>query len=300
MVIFQFSPQKFGIQTWFCNCPQISWLTSHWRWVHTKYTWSRKDVGSLTSTSLLSTFHIRSMFCFFPANLMSSTYTDKNNPFSRCTNRHSQLETFSQPCFNEIFSNCLSHNSPAKGWPYRFRSRGRLDLPYWTIILAISVVEKRIQMSGHSDLGIFNKFWSIFHFHLGISRYCVNCLSCAAPQQSGNDMHDSCCCHLRCWWSLFCKCCIRSRIIFHNIASEYNLTFAFSNSAFFKWQMSISEAKWTFAPYALASSITSFFWLESSQTPESFPISPIPHPLLLSLSGIFIAWGKGINLCTKL
>ena len=30
---------------------------------------------------------------------MSSTYTDKNNPFSRCTNKHSQLETFSQPCY---------------------------------------------------------------------------------------------------------------------------------------------------------------------------------------------------------
>ena len=31
--------------------------------------------------SLLSTFHIGSRFCFFPANFMSSTYTDKNNPF---------------------------------------------------------------------------------------------------------------------------------------------------------------------------------------------------------------------------
>ena len=31
-----------------------------------------------------------------------------------------------------------------------------------------------------------------------------------------------------------------------------------SNSAFFKWHMSISEAKWTFAPDVLASSITCF------------------------------------------
>ena len=64
------------------------------------------------------------MFCLFPPNLMSSTYTDKNNPFSRCTNKHSQLGTFSQPYFNRILSNGLSHNSPAKGWPYRFLSRG--------------------------------------------------------------------------------------------------------------------------------------------------------------------------------
>ena len=33
---------------------------------------------------------------------------------SRCTNEHSQLETFSQR-FNRIFSNCFSHDSPAKG-----------------------------------------------------------------------------------------------------------------------------------------------------------------------------------------
>ena len=82
-----------------------------------RFSWSRKDVGSPKSTSLLSTFHIGSLFCFFPAYLMSSTYTDKNNPFWRCTNKHSQLATFCQPYFNTTFSNCFSHNSPARGWP---------------------------------------------------------------------------------------------------------------------------------------------------------------------------------------
>ena len=96
----------------------------HCRRVHPQYTWSRKDVGSPKATSLFGTFHIGSTFCFFPANFMSSTYTDKNNPFSRCTKRHSQFGVFSQPCFNKIFSTCLSHNSPAKGWPYKFLSRG--------------------------------------------------------------------------------------------------------------------------------------------------------------------------------
>ena len=37
-------------------------------------------------------------------------------------------------------------------------------------------------MSGHSDLGILKKFVSIFHFHLGISWYCVCCLSIATRQ----------------------------------------------------------------------------------------------------------------------
>ena len=76
-------------------------------------------------------FHIGLRFCFFPANFMASTYTDKNNPFSRCTKRHSQFGSFSQPCFNRIFSNCLSHNSPQEE---------RLGLPHWTMILAICVV----------------------------------------------------------------------------------------------------------------------------------------------------------------
>ena len=91
MVIFLLPPQKFAIRTWFCNCPQYLCLF-------------RIVVECSSSTR----------FCFFPANFMSSTYTDKNNPFSRCTKRHSQFGIFSQPCFNRIFSTCLSHNSPAK------------------------------------------------------------------------------------------------------------------------------------------------------------------------------------------
>ena len=41
-----------------------------------------------------------------------------------------------------------------------------------------------------------------------------------------------------------------------------------SNSAFFKWQMSISEAKWTFAPFVLASSITFFLTSDFHQVPR--------------------------------
>ena len=62
---------------------------------------------------------------------------------------------------------------------------------------------------------------SIFHFYLGISRYCVRCLSIAS-WQAGYDIHDFCCCHLRCWWSLFGEYCVRTSIVFYNITSEYN------------------------------------------------------------------------------
>ena len=150
---------------------------------------------------------------------MASTYTDKNNPFSLCTNKHSLLETFTQPCCNKTFSNCLSQNIPAKGWPYRFRSRRTTASSMLYNDLSHLCRGRRIQMSGHSYFGF------TFHFYLGISRYCISCLSCASWQSGDEEIHDFCCCHLRCWWSLFREYCIRSRIIFYNIASEYNSTF---------------------------------------------------------------------------
>ena len=141
MEVFQFSPRKFAIRTWFVifhnECSPI-------------FQDQRK---MLVLTTLTSTFQIGSLFCFFPSNLMSSTCTDKNNPFSRCTKKHSQLETFSQPCCNRIFSKCLSHNSPAKRWPYRFRSRGTTGSSILDHDWGHLCRWRRIQMSGHSDLG---------------------------------------------------------------------------------------------------------------------------------------------------
>ena len=145
--------------------------------MHPKCTWSRKDVHSPKSTSLLSNFHIGLMFCFFPANLMLSTYTAENNPFSRCTNKHSQLETFSQPYFNRILSNCISRDSLAKGGPYRFRSRGTTGSSILDHDLGHLCRGRRIQMSGQSDYGIFNIFGASSNITWERSRYCVRCLS---------------------------------------------------------------------------------------------------------------------------
>ena len=227
---------------------------------------------------------INAMFCVFPANLMSSTYTDENNPFSRCTKKHSQWETFSQPYFNRNFSNCLSHNIPAKGWPYRFRSgettgSSMLDHDFGHLCRG-----RRIQMSGHSDLGIF-KILEYLQFLLGISGYRIRCLSCA-PRQSGYDIHDSCCCHLWCWWSLFCEFCMRSRIIFHNIASEYNSTFVFSG-ALPPIRHSLNDRcpsvkqNELLRPSSLHHrSPLIYFWLSSGSTPEFSPVFPTPCPKL--------------------
>ena len=77
-----------------------------------------------------------------------------------CTKRLSQFGTFSQPYFNRIFSNCLSHNSPAQGWPYRLRSRGTTGSSILDHDLGHLCRGRRIQMSGHSDFGFFNNLWA--------------------------------------------------------------------------------------------------------------------------------------------
>ena len=59
-----------------------------------------------------------------------------------------------------------------------------------------------------------------------ISRCCVCCLS-IATRKSGDDIHDFCCCHLWCWWSWFSEYCIRPRIVFYILTSEYNSTLVF-------------------------------------------------------------------------
>ena len=139
---------------------------SHSRWVQPKLTWSRKVVGSPKSTSFISTFHIRSMACFFPTSFMSSTYTDKNRPSSRLTKKHSQFGTLSQQCSNRTFSNCLSHDSPARGWPYIFRSRGTTGSSMLDHDFGHLCFGKRIQISRLSDFGIFSNdghlpFWPV-------------------------------------------------------------------------------------------------------------------------------------------
>ena len=65
--------------------------------------------------------------------------------------------------------------------------------------------------------------------------------------------------------------------------------------------MSISEAKWTFAPFVLASSITSFLLLTFVRFHAEI-FSNFSHSLSTAAfaAGIFLAWGKGINLWTKL
>ena len=122
LVIFQLPQQKLVIRTFFGSrqkyfrsvCIHVECIP--------KFSWSREDVGSPRSTSFINFFHMGSIFCFLPAILMSFTYTDKNKPCLRWTNKHSQFGTLSHPSSNRPSSNCLSHKMPASGRPYKFRS----------------------------------------------------------------------------------------------------------------------------------------------------------------------------------
>ena len=73
-----------------------------------------------------------------------------------------------------------------------------------------------------------------------------------------------------------------------------------SNSRFLRWQRSINDAKWTFLPLVLVSSITSFLFLTFvschagmfSNFSHSFSTAAIA-------SGIKNAWGIGMTLCAR-
>ena len=270
--------RKFAIRTWLCNCPQYFCLFH----IVFERSPSNRDPGKMLvlpkSTSLLSSFHIGLIFCFFPANFMSCTCTDENNLFHDVQRDIPNLETFSHPCFNRTFSNCLSHNSPAKGWPYRFRSRGTTGSSILDHDFGHLWHGRRIQMSGHSDLGVFNNF--------GASSICTwpkaDTASAACPAHPDSldmismtfaavicDADDSC--SVNTGKDPESSFTISSRSTTRPL---YFWCFA-SHSAFFKWQMSISEAKWTFAPFVLVyRSPLSYFWLSSGSTPEFFQFFP--------------------------
>ena len=81
MEVVRFLPRKIVIQTWFYNCQQYICLFD----MVFEYIPGIHDQGMtlVLPNQLLCfcTFHIGLIFSFFPANLMSSTYTDENNPF---------------------------------------------------------------------------------------------------------------------------------------------------------------------------------------------------------------------------
>ena len=105
-----------------------------------------KDVGSPKSTSLLSSFHIGSRFCFFPADFVSSTCTDKNNLFHDVQRDIPNLE-------------CSPSNV----------SIGFSRLAFPIVVLPEDDRTDFAQEERNSDLRIFSEIaMVIFHFDLGV------------------------------------------------------------------------------------------------------------------------------------
>ena len=141
MVICQLLLRIFWIQTWFCNCQhylRLFYTVFEDIQVHM----IKKRFWFSQINFFVEYFpHRINIYCFFPVKLMSSTYTDKNNPFSQCTERdipnlelspsHASIG-FSQIAFPIIVLLKDDHTD--------FVQEERLGLPYFTMILAICVV----------------------------------------------------------------------------------------------------------------------------------------------------------------
>ena len=123
--------------------------------MHPKYTWARSVRGSSISTCFINFFHIGAIFHFFPAILMSSTYTDSNDPCLRWTNIHSQFGIFSHPrLLSIVFSMAIRFLEDRTNVVQEVPR----DLPYWTMIWGICV---SVDVSKHLNIPNleFCAFW---------------------------------------------------------------------------------------------------------------------------------------------
>ena len=182
MVVLQLLPRKFAIRTWFCNGPQYLCLFHMVFECITSIHDQRKMLVLpnqllcwVLSTSDQGFVSFQPMWCH-PHTLIRLIL------FHGVRIKHSQFETFSQPYFNRFSQIAFPIEVLAKGWPYRFRSRGTtgssiLDHDYGHLCRG-----RRIQMSGHSDLWIFSNFRasSIFTWVL------ADTPSASCPSQPGN------------------------------------------------------------------------------------------------------------------
>ena len=131
MVVSLISPQKFEIQTWFCNCPQYICL------FHIVF-------------DRIPSIHDPEKMLVLPNQLLCWVIFTSDQNFASfqpiVCHPHTliriilsddeqrdipNLEFSPRQISKKIFSKCLSHNSPAKGWPHRFRSRGTTASVIW-------------------------------------------------------------------------------------------------------------------------------------------------------------------------
>ena len=107
------------------------------------------------------------------------------------------------------------------------------------------------------------------------------------------------------WWSLFSKYCVGTWIILYNdprsTTRPLHSRNCGSNSEFLRWQISINDATGAIWLSVLASSDHLTFVFDFRQLPCQYFLQ-FSHYLSTAAfaSGIFMASGIGINLCTRL
>ena len=69
-------------------------------------------------------FRVGFVFLFLPIILISSTYTLRNKPFSRCNTSIPIQELSPSLVVNMLFLSFRHHNNPTKGCPYKILSNG--------------------------------------------------------------------------------------------------------------------------------------------------------------------------------
>ena len=131
MVVFQFSPLKYAIQTWFCNCPQYLYLFH----IVFEYIPGIHDQGKMLvlPPHRINVLFLSSLLCHPHTQIRIILFDDVriSIPNLELSPSHSSIGS-SQIAFPTIV--------PAKGWHTDFAQEERLGLPYWTMILATCVV----------------------------------------------------------------------------------------------------------------------------------------------------------------
>ena len=288
--------RKFWIQTWFCNWQQYLCLFYLvFECIPNIHDQRVILVLPIQILGSVLTFHIGSIFCFFPANLMSSTYTDKNNPCFTEYEWAFPIGDFIPSVFQKDFLKLPFPYSPARRWPYRFRSRRTTESSTLDHDFGHLCRGRRIHMSGHSDLGIFNNFGASSIF----TREKADTASAACPAQPGSldlismtfaavicDADDPCSVKLHKIQNHLSQC----RLGVHLDLCIFGALSPIGHSSNDR-SPSMKRSVLFYLLFMLHQSLQICFWLLFCPTEDSFQVSPIFYPLLLLLrvSSLFVS-----------
>ena len=179
-----------------CNCHQYPCLFHIVFEFSSKYTLSRKHVGSPKSNFFIEYFPHRINVLFLSSRFLCHPHTQ-----IRIILFHGVRTSMPnwKPSPNRASKRFSQIASPVTVLPKNDRIGFRSTRTTRSSILDHDLGHlcrgRRIQMSGHSDFGTFNKFGASLIFTWVLAG--IASAACPAhPWQSGYDIHDSCCCHL--------------------------------------------------------------------------------------------------------